>query len=199
MDDEQMLKRSTTGAVDPIESEFGTATAAFATAQPRSRRVTWSVVVDVCAVVAVVASVTAVVTSHARHPSDSAANARPMLVPVTAGSLANYRWSVLPAAPFETRGGTVAVWTGQQMIIWGGNSSRLDAVLHADGAAYDPAARTWDSLPPSPLTARASSASVWTGQALDTPPARADHDVQRDPGVLDRHGRRPPQHIRCGR
>lgn len=52
------------------------------------------------------------------------------------------RWSALPQAPLRGRAGPQAVWTGSQMIVWGGRfeGSRTTTFAH-DGAAYQPPAR----------------------------------------------------------
>ncbi len=57
-----------------------------------------------------------------------------------------------------------AVWTGSQMIVWGGQQS---GVLLGDGAAYDPGTDTWTSLPlvGAPV-ARAGHVAVWSGTEL---------------------------------
>ena len=49
-------------------------------------------------------------------------------------------WSALPTAPLRGRGAPAAVWTGSQMIVWGGitQTPQKDVYL-TDGAAYRPA------------------------------------------------------------
>src|SRR5687767_14720110 len=73
-------------------------------------------------------------------------------------------WSALPAAPAQ-RDWAVATGTGAGLVLWGGSSSS-DGVLHRDGFAYDVAQRSWRPLPRSPLSARRSAASAWTGREL---------------------------------
>ena len=53
---------------------------------------------------------------------------------------ASNRWSPLPESPLRGRTGHVAVWTGTQMLIWGGGPAReSDTQRHFnDGAAYTP-------------------------------------------------------------
>lgn len=58
--------------------------------------------------------------------------------------------------------GSVRVWTGRQVIFWGGGCC---AEAMADGSAYTPASGTWQALPRSPLSARYTSA-VWTGSEV---------------------------------
>ena len=48
-------------------------------------------------------------------------------------------WSALPESPFRGRTGAVAVWTGTEMIIWGGLGIP-NGVQSTDGAAYLPPA-----------------------------------------------------------
>lgn len=66
----------------------------------------------------------------------------------------------------DRRTGASTVWTGSQMIIWGGEDS--EGGFHADGLAYDPSVDTWSAVPagmnaPSP---RAHHAVVWTGSEM---------------------------------
>ena len=58
-----------------------------------------------------------------------------------------------------------AVWTGSQMIVWGG-SMEGTATPSADGAAYDPETDTWRSLPPAPIAGRTEHAVLWTGSKV---------------------------------
>jgi hypothetical protein len=73
------------------------------------------------------------------------------------------RWRTIPAAPIRGRTSHVAVWTGTEMIVWGGGDFRqsLD-----DGAAYDPATDTWRVLAPAPISPREEAIAVWTGREM---------------------------------
>lgn len=73
-------------------------------------------------------------------------------------------WSRLPAPPM-LRARAAAVWTGREILLWGGDTD-LGSTHHADGAAYEPSAEEWSELPPSPLTPRSSPAAVWTGEEM---------------------------------
>ena len=56
------------------------------------------------------------------------------------------------------------MWTGSQMIVWGGTAIAQD---HATGAVYSPEAdpgRPWQSMPPAPLDGGAGPATAWTGR-----------------------------------
>jgi hypothetical protein len=70
----------------------------------------------------------------------------------------------LPKAPVPVRWWHDAVWTGEEMIIFGGGS---DSHARRDGAAYDPSARTWRTLPRSPVGGYANSL-IWTGEEMIT-------------------------------
>ncbi len=80
-------------------------------------------------------------------------------------------WRALPPSPLSARSGPLAVWSGRELIVWGG--MRAGASL-GDGAAFDPAANRWRSLPPSPLAGRfaappgtvAQVPGVWTGSEM---------------------------------
>ena len=66
----------------------------------------------------------------------------------------------LASAPLSGRSTMASVWTGEEMIIWGGDS---DDGQFDDGAAYDPRRDAWSPLPDGPLDARNAPAAVWTG------------------------------------
>src|SRR5437879_5985863 len=82
-------------------------------------------------------------------------------------------WQVLPPAPVAGRFGTSAVWSGREVLFWGGQAGADTGGLHlppptatgglhlppptatfADGAAYDPATPRWRRLPAAPTGAR---------------------------------------------
>lgn len=65
----------------------------------------------------------------------------------------------LPAAPIAARNNAGSVWTGAEMIVWGGPGL-------ADGAAYDLTNDRWRTIAPSPLAAGTPLVSVWTGTEM---------------------------------
>jgi hypothetical protein len=65
-------------------------------------------------------------------------------------------WHRLSPAPLSARAGHSAVWTGAELIVWGGRD-------HGDGAAFDPVEGTWRVLARSPLSPRSRHVAVWTG------------------------------------
>jgi hypothetical protein len=57
-----------------------------------------------------------------------------------------------------------AVWTGQEMLIWGGlHSLRGTYRAYANGGLYAPDQQAWSALPPVELAGRSSHSMVWTG------------------------------------
>jgi hypothetical protein len=79
-------------------------------------------------------------------------------------------WRVLPAdrAP-RPRMLHPAVWTGTEMLIWGGlgQAPAGNPSTHlADGAAYNPATTTWRPLPAAPIEGRVNHTAVWTGDQM---------------------------------
>ncbi len=65
------------------------------------------------------------------------------------------------------RSGHSAVWTGSEMIVWGGRSDIFGGAPLGDGARYDPVLDQWRALAtqdaPSP---RADHVAVWTGSEM---------------------------------
>jgi hypothetical protein len=59
------------------------------------------------------------------------------------------------------------VWTGSELIIWGGLDGAQFSGAHpnalADGASYNPTTDSWQSLPNGPLSGRGATVSAWTG------------------------------------
>lgn len=76
---------------------------------------------------------------------------------------ANDAWRKLAKSPLSGREAAASVWTGTELLVWGGNTGQ---VLVADGAAYNPAKDSWRPLAPSPLSARMAAAAVWTGREM---------------------------------
>ena len=68
------------------------------------------------------------------------------------------------AAPPEARDSHTAVWTGSEMIVWGGRST--NSLLNS-GGKYDPAIDTWTFTNTAGApSARANHTAVWTGTAM---------------------------------
>jgi hypothetical protein len=72
----------------------------------------------------------------------------------------------LPAPPLEARAAHSVVWTGREVIVWGGWRDDLASLAFADGAAYDPATGTWRTIAPAPIPGRGYHAAAWTGTEM---------------------------------
>jgi hypothetical protein len=68
-------------------------------------------------------------------------------------------WRTLEPSPLDARGWHSAVWTGKEMVIWGG----ADA---SDDGAYDPNIDSWREIPHGPLSGRVEHSAVWTGEEM---------------------------------
>jgi hypothetical protein len=79
-------------------------------------------------------------------------------------------WTAMAAPPtgFTNRADHVAVWTGTEMLVWGGTTnSGFLGIPRSDGARYNPTSNTW--TPMSSVNApvgRALALGVWTGTEL---------------------------------
>jgi len=72
-------------------------------------------------------------------------------------------WRDIPPAPIKGRIWHSAVWTGDELIVWGG---RGPDEAYNDGAAYDPVKNTWRVIAPAPLSPRIDHAAVWMGKQM---------------------------------
>ncbi len=73
-------------------------------------------------------------------------------------------WRRMAGSPLEGRAGPIGVWTGTELVVWGGDA--LDPAIgeyKRTAAAYDPATDRWRVLPPSPVPGRLGAAAFWTG------------------------------------
>ena len=80
------------------------------------------------------------------------------------GATCNENSWMATAAPPEARDSHTAVWTGSEMIIWGGEAN--NSLLNT-GGRYDPATDTWTFTNSSGApTARTDHTAVWTGTEM---------------------------------
>jgi hypothetical protein len=86
---------------------------------------------------------------------------------------ASNSWRLLAPSPLAPRIGHFGVWTGTEMMVWGGDErnkidseNRPDTGRASDGAMYDPRTDTWRPVSPSPLAGEEDSygRSTWTGK-----------------------------------
>ncbi|MEP6909406.1 MAG: GerMN domain-containing protein [Actinomycetota bacterium] len=81
---------------------------------------------------------------------------------------ATNRWRRLPPAPAGRNG--IAVWTGRELIEWGGGCC---GDVSSDGAAYDPSADSWRTIAPPPVAGQQSPVGAWTDKVLVIFPGRS--------------------------
>jgi hypothetical protein len=72
------------------------------------------------------------------------------------------RWTWHPVGPLAGRQGNISVWTGREVVYWGGDRPGRPA----EGAAYDPKAQQWRRLSRSPLANRIGAVAAWTGREV---------------------------------
>jgi hypothetical protein len=75
------------------------------------------------------------------------------------------RWRTLPASGLAFRSRAVVVWTGNELVVWGGLGPE-SATAFDDGARLDPATGTWRRLPAAPVPGRAEAAAAWSGHEV---------------------------------
>jgi Kelch motif len=100
---------------------------------------------------------------------------------------ATNRWRQLPAGPSLGAPSGLLVWTGKEMITWGGGCC---GDVNEGGVAYDPATGRWRTLAKAPVAGQQRPLGVWTGKVLivlpglhgdDNEPTRgAAYDPVRD-------------------
>jgi hypothetical protein len=144
---------------DQPPSQISVPAAGHSALQRRRRRravTIGSPVLAAAAVIAVIATSIALAGGGERNPHPVAPE-MPLTAPGPAG------WARLPKAPIAPRSEYTAVWTGKEMIVWGGYSNMTQ---YRDGAAYNPQTRTWTKIAASPLVGQDLPMSVWTGKDM---------------------------------
>jgi N-acetylneuraminic acid mutarotase len=66
--------------------------------------------------------------------------------------------------PLSARQGASAVWTGSEMLLWGGDNGKL--LTYSDGIRFNPATNTWTWMAASNLWERCRHSAVWTGSRM---------------------------------
>ena len=92
-------------------------------------------------------------------------------------------WASMKGPLVEERSGHSAVWTGAEMIIWGGHAGD---VYFNNGGRYDPGTDTWTTI--STLNApseRYDHAAVWTGSEMIIWGGRSKNSYLNDGGRYD--------------
>lgn len=86
-------------------------------------------------------------------------------------SPATNTWRILPPAPIDVRRSASILWTGREMVVFGGYTPGSpntldDDVTYDDGAAYDPSTDRWRPLAPAPMGPRCDHVAVWAGSSM---------------------------------
>lgn len=84
--------------------------------------------------------------------------------PRDGGSNAAWRSMAPSGSAMPGVDGTVAVWAGDRMLVFGGGMGV--AGFTNRGAAYDPKGDSWSALPTFPFLGRLDHAAVWTGSEM---------------------------------
>lgn len=132
------------------------------------------------AAAAMVLLASVVVVAVQPEPEASVVAGRPS--GVNAGVLAPGEARRLAAAPLSGRSTIASVWTGTEMLLWGGEGPNGPT---DDGAAYSPAADSWRMLPAGPLSARNAPAAVWTGKEMLLWGGHVSGDARVDGAAFD--------------
>lgn len=91
-------------------------------------------------------------------------------------------WADLPPIPGGRRAGGEVVWTGTEVLVWGGADGRRARI---DGAAYDPATGAWRAVPDAPIAGRYGPAMVWTGTEVIVWGGQRDDEPLTDGAAWD--------------
>ncbi|GAB3661282.1 hypothetical protein GCM10027589_23430 [Actinocorallia lasiicapitis] len=111
-------------------------------------------------------------------------------------------WEALPAGPkwpFKYAfGGPVAVWTGSELVVWGGSDPNEWQSRKTSGLAYNPQRRTWRKLPAVQLKGFHRSFAIWDGDRLIVITEPHNERVAYDPAA-DTWSRLPAFPMSTGR
>jgi len=69
-------------------------------------------------------------------------------------------WRRGAPGPLRHRDFAAQVWTGTELVVWGGDPDG------DSGAAYDPEADRWRAIAPAPIPARCEPAAAWSGREV---------------------------------
>jgi N-acetylneuraminic acid mutarotase len=103
-----------------------------------------------------------------RQPTTVASTAHEFMLPNLSTGCTNDTWTPTFTDVPDGRDGHVAVWTGTEMIIWGGASTQGSSSLLNTGGRYNPATDSWTATSTGanvPLPAYWMTA-VWTGTEM---------------------------------
>lgn len=138
---------------------------------PRTGRLARRHVAAAAAIVLVIVAGVAVIQNRESEPSvstdsglarvfaDLSVGDAEVFTDIAPGSTVN-----LPSAPISRRESPAIVWSGREVIVWGGIGA--GGATLADGAALDLSTGTWRVIAPAPIEDRALAAVAWTGAEM---------------------------------
>ena len=102
--------------------------------------------------------------------ADDPADDNGPVVDTTEGPTVESGWQTLDPGPLEPREGAAAVWTGEELVVWGGYREATGQIV-PDGGAYSPASGEWRAMASAPPVApgrraTGSALGVWTGDEV---------------------------------
>jgi hypothetical protein len=111
------------------------------------------------------------------------------------------QWTKVTPSPLSPRSSQIAVFTGRDVIVWGGRSDSAGNVAPAigpnsprytlaDGAAYDVPADRWRVLPPAPIAGRYDAVAGWTGTEMLVVGGQREGGLPRDGAAYNPSTRR---------
>ncbi len=139
------------------------------TAQRRGRQ-RWLVPVAAAAIIATIAGLGIWSLADRDPGSDVVTTEPPTTTPALAAADQGWsgigsEWAPLPDGPADGRVFPVSVWTGAELIVWGGEVES-ETTWADDGAAFNPASGRWRAVADSPLSPRSEHVAVWTGDEV---------------------------------
>jgi N-acetylneuraminic acid mutarotase len=78
-------------------------------------------------------------------------------------------WRVIAQSPLKAGYGYKAVWSGKEMLVWGGGYSDPETLRHVaqrGGAAYNPRKDRWRVLPKAPIAGGSGYSVTWAGDEM---------------------------------
>ncbi len=99
-------------------------------------------------------------------PTVADAVAQPDASRETVTATGPWRSEPVPVGPLTPRGGHSVVWTGSEMLVWGGSADDSGQELLNDGAGFDPANGAWRRIAATDLAPRERHVAVWTGTEM---------------------------------
>lgn len=98
-------------------------------------------------------------------------------------------WRPISAFPLAPRTEPAVAWADARLVVWGGRNVYRPNEVFDDGAAYDPATDTWETMPGAPIGPRTMTAVASLGsQVLIWGGVRPRQGEQHDGAIFDVDG-----------